>query len=339
MNKKQLLKTENISQFLLLSVFLLLFLYLLLPFTFVILLALAITITSYPLYEKIFHLVKKKQVSSLIMLLVITIIILFPSYLIGLVLYAQTIDIYQQKDIILQSDLLENCTTPFCEVVYSHLTTLIESVNVILNNIALEINSNLGVILNSISQFLIQIFIFYVALFYFFIDKDLFIKNIKKIVPLKVHTKEILMFKLENVCRAVFINSLLMALIQGVLVGFGLYVFGVPGSALWGLISAFLALIPFIGASIIWFPVGIFMILSGEIYGGIGLLVYGTIIIAGSDTILRPILLEKSIHVHSFLILLSIIGGIQVFGFVGIFYGPIIISTLIAILGLYDFKF
>ena len=179
----------------------------------------------------------------------------------------------------------------------------------------------------------------YVSLFYFFINKDSFISNIKKITPLDTQTKEVLHHKLTVVCRAVFVNTLFMALIQGILVGLGLYFFGIIGSALWGLIAAFLALIPFIGASIIWVPVSIFLLLSGNLYGGIGLLIYGGIVIAGSDSLLRPILLERSIHIHPFLILLSIMGGIQIFGFVGIFYGPIIISILIALLELYDFNF
>lgn len=334
-----MIKIESIFQLTLLILFVFLFLYLLTPFVFILLLALAVVITSYPLYTKILQLVVKPSISALIMLFIITIVVLFPTYFIGLLLYEQTVTIYEQKDILLESTLLENCSHTVCDVVYEHITTLINSLNVLLNNFALQINDNIGTILNSLSQFLVQIFMFYVSLFYFFINKDSFISNIKKITPLKVHTKEILLLKLKKVCRAVFINNLLIASIQGVLVGVGLYFFGIAGSALWGLIAAFLALIPFIGASIIWFPVALFLLLSGELLAGLSLLIYGSLIIAGSDTLLRPLLLEKSIHVHPFLILLSIMGGIQVFGFVGIFYGPIIISVLVALLEVYDFTF
>lgn len=339
MNKKKIIKTEHLFQLSLLIFFLALSLYLLTPFIFVILLALAIVITSYPLYEKILLVVRKKPISALIMLLIITIIVLFPTYFISLVLYEQTIKIYMQKDFIIESNFLSNCSSSACSIIYEHINTLVESVNVILNNVALQINNNIGVIINSLSQFLIQIFMLYVSLFYFFMNKESFITNIKKITPLDTQTKEILHYKLKIVCRAVFVNTLLMALIQGVLVGFGLYFFGIAGSALWGLIAAFLALIPFVGASIIWAPVAIFLIISGNLYTGIGLLVYGGIIVSGSDSLLRPVLLERSIHVHPFLILLSIMGGIQIFGFVGIFYGPIIISALVALLELYDFNF
>ena len=336
-NKRYII--EQIFQISILIIFLGLFLYIISGFIFVILLALAISITTYPLFTKLLKIVRYRSIGSILMLILLTILVLFPLYFTGVVLYQQTVEIIELRYEILENDVLINCDYQICSIIFEHLETLVDSFNVLIDNLAVNLNFYLYSILTSVPFFIAQIFIFYITLFFFFLDKDKFLKAIKDNIPIEPYNKEVLFFKFKVTCRAVFVNSLFIALIQGILVGFGFYLFGIPGSVMWGLIAALLGLIPMVGASIIWIPAGIILILLGDIIRGIGLLIYGTLFIATSDSLLRPILLERSIHVHPFLILLSIIGGIQMFGFVGIFYGPIIISTLVAFIELYKFKY
>ncbi|MFP4402478.1 MAG: AI-2E family transporter [Candidatus Nanoarchaeia archaeon] len=339
MNTKTIIKTQNISQFLLLLLFLVLFFYILSPFIFVLLLSLSIVITTYSLYNKLLKIVEFKAIAAILMLLYLTILVIFPLYFISITLYSQSIDLYQSSNLIVEQDISEHCSTNFCEIIMEHLQTIITSVSNVTSTFINGLNQNLYLLFSSVSTFVLHLFVLYVSLFYFYIDKNQFINKFKKLVPLSSYSREFLILKFTKATKAVFVNSLLMALIQGLLVGFGFYIFGLPGSMVWAIVAAFLSLIPFIGASVIWFPACIYLLATGNFFAGIGLFIYSIVTVSGSDSLLRPILLEKSIHVHPFLILLSIIGGIQIFGFAGIFYGPLIISVLVALFELYNFEF
>ena len=164
-------------------------------------------------------------------------------------------------------------------------------------------------------------------------------RYIKRIIPMKTQYKTALFIRFEDVISAVFVNNILVAIMQGTLVGMGFWGFGIPSPIFWGAIAAFFALIPIIGPPIVWVPGVIYLFLMGNYYPALGLIIFG-LIIGISDNIVRPILLKKKIEVHPFLILLSILGGLEVFGFLGIFMGPIIISLLVSVMHLYklDFK-
>ena len=129
-----------------------------------------------------------------------------------------------------------------------------------------------------------------------------------------------------------------MALAQGALGTIGFYIFGVKSAIFWGVIMAIFALIPFIGPAIIWVPASLFLIINGiiansywEIGMGIGLFVYGVAIISTIDNILRIKLIGGKSEVHPLTGLIGIIGGIELFGLIGIFVGPILLSLLITL--------
>ena len=332
-------RIELIFQYVLLLIFLALFALLLYPFLFVILFALAIVITTYPLYKKILKAVKKPIMSASLMLLLLTIIVVLPSYLILVKLFDDGVSFYNQSDSFLENSALHSCQNPICDRIQGNLEIIASTVSYRLANFSDSLSDNSLSIFASLSSLGIQIFILYVCLFYFYLDRDSFMRTIKNLLPLKTHYKEALIEKFRRVCSAVFLDSLLIAILQGTLVGIGFYIFGLPSALIWGIIASFLALLPLIGSGFIWVPGGLFLILTGDYISGIGLLLYGLLIVSMSDNLVRPLLLEKSIHVHPFLILMSIMGGIEIFGFTGIFYGPIIISLLVALVDMFEFEF
>ena len=319
--------------------FLGLFLYLIESFLFVILFAIAIVISTYSLYEKILKKIKRPVISSAIMIIFLSLIIILPTYLITLKLYQDSVDFYINKGELIHNLQIENCDSQVCQTLNSNIKVISDSLTRAINSFGSSVSSYLYSFITSLSNFFIQIFIFYVCLFYFYVDKERFLKTLKKIVPLKTHHKEALIIKFKKVSTAVFLDTLLIALMQGVLVGIGFYIFGLPSGIVWGIIASFFALLPFIGSGFIWGSASLSLILTGDYVSGIGFLMYGIIVVSFSDNLVRPYLLEKSIHIHPFLILLSIMGGIKVFGFLGIFYGPIIISMLVTLIDLYDINF
>ena len=112
---------------------------------------------------------------------------------------------------------------------------------------------------------------------------------------------------------------------------------------MWGFIIAFAALLPFIGTGIIWVPVGIFLILNGLfmsdtsfIWRGIGLLIYGALVISTIDNVLRPKVIGDKSMLHPTLALLGVAGGIYLLGFIGVIIGPVILALLVIYLGMYE---
>ena len=120
-----------------------------------------------------------------------------------------------------------------------------------------------------------------------------------------------------------------MAVLQGILGGIGFFVVGIPNPVFWGFIMTILAFLPIVGTGLIWGPAGIILIAEGNIIWGIFLLVYGFFIVAGIDNIIRPRIISGKGKIHPIVALIGIIGGLKVFGFLGIIIGPLIAALFI----------
>lgn len=127
---------------------------------------------------------------------------------------------------------------------------------------------------------------------------------------------------------AVVKGHVLMAFAQGLLAGLGLWIFGVSNVLFWTFMMILLGFIPIIGSAFIWVPAALFLILGGQITSGILLLLYGAIVVGGSDNLLRPMVVDDDADIHPFFILIGLIGGVGLFGPVGLFLGPVIFGIL-----------
>ena len=127
---------------------------------------------------------------------------------------------------------------------------------------------------------------------------------------------------------AVVKGHVLMAFAQGLLAGIGLWIFGVSNVLFWTFMMILLGFIPIIGSGLIWAPAAVFLILGGQITSGVLLLLYGAIIVGGSDNLLRPMVVDDDADIHPFFILIGLIGGVGLFGPVGLFLGPVIFGIL-----------
>ena len=143
------------------------------------------------------------------------------------------------------------------------------------------------------------------------------------------------MDQFEKVTYAVVFAELFVALAQGVAAVIGFYVFGVQLPIFWGVLTAFFALIPAVGTAIIWVPASFYLVLSGyltqdyiTIAKGVGLFVYGVLIISTIDNILRVKIMEAKADVHPLLVIVGVIGGVNLFGVIGLFLGPILLPLL-----------
>ncbi|MDP2691000.1 MAG: AI-2E family transporter [bacterium] len=193
----------------------------------------------------------------------------------------------------------------------------------------------LGPLLANIAKGILGVFIFLMALYYLFIDGPRLKAAVMALSPLQdIHDKTIfntLALAINSVMR----GSITVALIQGFLTAIGFALFGVPNATLWGSVAAIAALIPGIGTALVLLPGVLFLFLSGETLFAVGLLVWGVIAVGMVDNLLGPKLVERGMKLHSFLILLSILGGIGFFGPLGLLLGPLVLSLLFALIEIY----
>lgn len=205
-------------------------------------------------------------------------------------------------------------------------------IGLFLYNQAKAITTN---VFSVIFNFLILFFI----LFYLFRDGDRFLKRIMEISPLLEKQERYIIQKFKEVGSAVFWGNMVSAIFQGAAAGLGVLIFGVGNSILLGLSVALTALIPAVGPLLIYVPAGLYLMATGDYPRGIGLILYGIIVSNVIDNIIKPKMIENKIKVHPMLIFLSLIGGVQVFGILGVLYGPLIVTLFLTMLEIYETDF
>ena len=195
--------------------------------------------------------------------------------------------------------------------------------------------TNLDTVFTSVSKVAMGTFIMVLALFYFLRDGRELKRQIISISPLVDMDDERIMKKMEQAVYSIFAGSIIVALVQGVLTGIGFTIFGVPNPALWGSIASVAALIPGVGTALVVVPGILYLFFTGSTGYAIGLLVWGILAVSLIDNFLGPILVNRGVKIHPFLILLSVLGGLIFFGPVGFLLGPIVLAFLFALLDIY----
>ncbi|PKE27691.1 AI-2E family transporter [Rahnella sp. AA] len=166
----------------------------------------------------------------------------------------------------------------------------------------------------------------------FFLIKDgAYLVNLTlEALPLSRHVKHHLFMKFAAVSRATVKGTVVVAIVQGALGGLAFYIAGLDGSLLWGALMAFLSIIPAVGSAIIWVPATIYFFASGMLWQGIFLIVFFVVVIGLVDNILRPLLVGKDTKMPDYLILITTLGGMEVYGINGFVIGPLIAALFIA---------
>ncbi len=159
-------------------------------------------------------------------------------------------------------------------------------------------------------------------------SKDLYAIT-RKILNITDNTLDNFVTAIHKALRGVSLGILLVAIIQGVLCGIGFAVAGVKQPAFWGLLATLVAPIPVVGTSLVWLPLCLYLWFSGSSFAAVGLALWGTIAVAGSDNILRPLFLRRGIDAPLFVLIISILCGLASFGAVGLIAGPVLLAFAI----------
>ncbi|QFU81644.1 AI-2E family transporter [Natronorubrum aibiense] len=169
-------------------------------------------------------------------------------------------------------------------------------------------------------------------LYYLLKDGDNLLRWLREITPLPKDVQNALYGELSDVMWAVLAGHVLIAIIQGVIAGLGLFATGIPNAAFWTFIMVILALIPLVGAFLVWGPAVGYLLVIGEPILAIILAIYSTIVVGLSDDYLRPILVDRYASLNPAVIIIGVLGGIYAYGIMGLFFGPVLVGGLLATL-------
>jgi len=300
------------------------------PYIITVISAILLTYIFYPLYLKIKAGVRNENVASVITTAIIIFIIIIPLIFAANALISQSIDFFyriRNIDVSVAESFISRYVNNNVEVQ--------EQFKDLLNKLALSLAKEASDFVVSLPHRILQFFAMIFTMFYFFKDGQSIVERIQEHIPMREAHKRHITRKFSSVVYASLYGLVTTAFIQGTVGAIGLWIFGVPSPILWGLVMIILSMLPFVGASFVWFPASLYKIFTGEMFNGIGLLLYGLFIVSTIDNIIRPKIVGSKGKIHPVLVLLGVLGGIRVFGLLGIILGPLILAILNVFLELY----
>ncbi len=197
--------------------------------------------------------------------------------------------------------------------------------------VAAWIAGQAGAIVRNVLLFIVNLFIALFALFFLFRDGPAFMQALRRILPVAEAQRERMIQQARDLINATVTSSFIVAAVQGCLGGVTFALLGVSASLFWGVLMAFCALLP-VGSGIVWLPMAIWFLATGQIVQGIVLIGVGVGIIGLVDNFLRPLLLSGRSQLNGLLVFVSLVGGIAVFGLLGMVLGPVVVATAVGLL-------
>jgi len=182
---------------------------------------------------------------------------------------------------------------------------------------------------------LLDLVVLILALFFFLRDGLHIVRWILDLVPMEEADKQMIVERLDRTVSAMLRGAFITASAQGALTGVGLAVTGVPFPVLLGFASALLSVVPFVGASLVWVPAGLYLLFTGQIVAGVGLLLWGALVVGLVDNFLRPYVIGEHAQLPVLLLLVGVLGGLQVYGLIGALLSPLVIAAVLAFARLY----
>jgi predicted PurR-regulated permease PerM len=347
-------RTHYGSRFFILLLLLALVLLLRLFWTYISAIVLALLLASvfYPMYEWLARLLKARMtLASLTMTFFILLVLIIPvGGFIGS-LSSEAFDFYQKtKDSVSLQKIQEGINSNALwarqvrkwgemtgiEFTPESIRTLSSSVG---KRIGLFLYNQISSMASNFLSFLVHFFLMILTIFYLFKDGSRLMNYVIELLPFPKQQVEKVVGKFQEMGKAIFVGNGLSGTIQGVLGGFGFYFFGLESPLLWGTIIAFMAFLPIIGASVIFIPAALILFLHGNTSIALGFLLYNLLYSSVVEYFFKPRMIGKGMQLNSLLVFIGIVGGIKLFGILGIIYGPLIITIFITMAEIYRLEY
>ena len=302
---------------------------------------------SYPLYrhfERWFR--GRRGMASMATLLLIVVVVILPlGALLGIVT-AQAIKVGEAvtpwvAQRLSQPDEITEAlkSLPFYDRVEPYRNQILTKAGELVGYVSGFLINRLRSVAYGTANFIFMLFIMLYTMFFFLMDGDKLIDKILYYLPLEDHDERRMLNKFTSVTRATLKGTAVIGILQGTLAGAAFAVVGIDSAVFWGTIMAVLSFIPGIGTALVWVPAAIILAATGHLAKAIGLGVFCAAVVGSIDNLLRPILVGRDTQMHELMILFGTLGGIIMFGVVGIIIGPIIAALFVTVWDIYGVAF
>lgn len=307
-----------------------------------------LVLTFYPLYTLLLaRLHGRRTLASLLMTLFVVLLVAVPVFFLSSVLAREVVEFYQRVRGAAESGALQQFLSSWRETFLGRLWEQwgprIEAFDIDLPELAQRGASTVSQFIvgqatnvaRNAFVFLFDFLIISFSLFFLFRDGEESYQTVRDLIPMEPEHKEAVFHRLYETVSAVVQGMAATAVAQGVLAGLGFWAVGMPFSFFLACASAFFSLLPLGGAAAVWIPCVIYLGVTGAWVRAVILLVYGTVIVSGVDNVLKPMIIGGRTKLPTLLLFFGILGGLQAYGFLGIFLGPVVLATIMAFVNIY----
>jgi predicted PurR-regulated permease PerM len=274
--------------------------------------------------------------AALITTIVIVLVVFIPLVLIGIAVSQEALNLYEriQNGSVNVQDLMTRIDPIVRELaarvgidpetIGPRLSESVGAAAKLIATRAVVVGQNL---LSVVAQTALMLYL----LFFFLRDGDKLLATLNYAIPMGTGRQQTLFRRFASVTRATLKGSLLVGLVQGALGGLLFWILGLRAPVFWGVIMAMLSLLPIVGPSIVWGPVAIYLMFTGSMTKGIILVVGGVLVVGTADNVLRPVLVGRETRMPDYMVLLSTLGGLSVFGPAGFVAGPVLAALFLSV--------
>jgi len=340
------MQTERLSTTIYLAIVLLLF-YLfykiMSPFLITIAWAMVLSITFYPLYNLFLKYIKRPWAASLLALIAILIIIFGPFSYIVSALTGEITGIYSS----IEEKGIETITNIQSYPKLQELLQTLASFEILkgfnlqegivnsLKSIGQYVVGHVSDVFTNVFLFVLNFIIMCLTIYYFLKDGETLTEYLKKLLPFSEEQKRKLEERVKEIVVAAVYGQIAVGVAQGTLGGVAFWVLGLPSPVFWGTVMAIFSFVPLFGTLLVWGPAVVILILTGSLGKGIGLLLFGALIISNIDSVLRPLIIGGKAKLHTLLVFFSVLGGLKFLGFLGLILGPLIAALCLSLFEIY----
>ena len=318
------------------------------PFLLPIFLALILATLLVPLYELLARKLNgKRSLAALMVCLGLTVTILLPVLLLSISLANEANDAYQRvrdpETLRKIQAWLDPSANPIVQRIRQWLPAALSLEKLELGSRLSARAQQIGVASLGVAStfavgiinFLVDYFIMIVVLFFLLRDSAYFAEVVRELIPLTERQESMFVDRFRTVTRATVFGSLITALAQGTASSLIFLALGLANPILWGALTALFSLVPMVGTALVWVPWTIYLFTTGSIARAVIFLILEVVVVGGADNVLRPMLIEGQVKMHTLVIFFSILGGIAYFGVLGMFFGPLVFAIATAFLQFY----
>lgn len=307
------------------------------PFWVVLVLGASFSVVLFPVYTLFKKTKLPDWIASLLTVLFFVIVFCGPLFGIGALVFNQSQDMYQNI-------VTTNDAGIFLNSIEKNINALLPAgMNFDINSKILDfisfVSDNLAQIFSATLSTLFAFLLMLLIIFSFLKDGERWMKALVILSPLSDSNDEKIIQRLSTAVNSVMMGYLLIALLQGLLMGIGLAVAGVPHPALFGVMASIFSLLPMVGTAFVSVPAVIFLFVSGQVAQAVGLLIWAVVVVSLVDNFLSPLFVSKKIDISPLLVLFSVLGGISLLGPVGMLMGPLSLTLLFTLISIYRNEF